>query len=60
MGNVGGCVGWEWGVLMRRYSPVGLKTEASAGMYCLQKMPGEWTRRCDTAEAVLTSDEINL
>jgi hypothetical protein len=47
------------GVLMRRYFPVGLKTEASAGMYCLQKIPGEWTRKCDTAEAALTSDEIN-
>jgi len=28
-------------------------------MLCLQKMSGEWTRKCDTAEAVLTSDEIN-
>ena len=47
------------GLLMRRYFPVGLKTEACTRMYCLQKMPGEWTRKCDTAEAVLTSDEFN-
>jgi hypothetical protein len=44
---------------MRRYFPVGSKKGASAGTYCFQKMPGEWTRKCDTAEAVLTSDEIN-
>lgn len=44
MGSVGGCVWGGVGVLMRRYFPVGLKTEASAGMYCLWKTPGEWTR----------------
>jgi hypothetical protein len=58
VGSVGGCVGGGVRVLMRRYFPVGLKTEASAGMYCLRKTPGEWTRKCDTAEGILTSDEI--
>jgi len=53
VGSWGGA-GLGVGVLMRRCFPVGLKTEASTGMYCLQKMSGEWTRKCDNAEAVLT------
>jgi hypothetical protein len=46
-------------MFMRRYFPVSLKTEPSTAMYCLQKMPEEWTRKCDTEETVLTSDEFD-